>query len=86
MKHPPPRLLVHNVPVSSGSVHVRAAVRSALVIVPVNRAAPPVVTLNAIRSSVAVAVSTVNPRMAAPPVALSVPPMVALLAILKLPP
>jgi hypothetical protein len=45
-----------NVPLLSGSVHVRAAVRSAAVRVPVKVAAPPVVTEVTILSSVAVAV------------------------------
>ena len=65
-----------NVPDASGNVYVRAAVRSELVIVPSKRAAPPAVTLTAIRSSVDVAVSTVAPRRIEAPVTLSVDPIV----------
>lgn len=56
------------VPVALGRVYVLLAVRSELVMVPVKRAAPPVVTERAKRSSVAVAVSIVVPRIVAPPV------------------
>ncbi len=79
-------------PEASGKLQVRTAVRSALVIVPVNLAAPPVVTLRAMRSSVAVAVSTVIPRIVAPPVRVAgpttprLPATVALLIMLRLPP
>ena len=59
--------VVITMPETSGSVQVRLAVRSALVTVPVKRPAPPVVTAIAIRSSVAVVVSMVKPRMVAPP-------------------
>lgn len=51
---------------------MRAAVKSALVIDPVKLPTPPVVTLTASLSSVAVAVSIVTPRIVAPPVRLKV--------------
>ena len=59
--------VVTKVPVASGSVQVRAAVRSALVIVPTNVAAPVVATLMTMSSVLAVALSTVMPRIVAPP-------------------
>ena len=56
------------VPVRSGNVYVLAAVRSAFVIVPVKEFEPAAVTVIARVSEFAVALSTVRPRIVAPPV------------------
>ncbi len=56
------------VPERSGSVYVRLAVRSSFVTVPVNEFAPAAVTEIDRTSELAVALSTVNPRIVAPPV------------------
>ncbi len=60
-------LVRQKVPLASGSVQVLAAVRSALVMVPLKRVAPPVVIPSRIWSSVTVALLTVTPAMVAPP-------------------